>query len=189
MRGFVAPRPWRLSADASGSKRRAWGATERGGLPRGRARSAPAPRGAGAPRFRRRGRSSRSEGRVRADPSCVAFSRVCGRVNCPALRLIENFLWVLVRGSRGPRAVLNLHLCVRRSGVLGCRNENFGRRHETGPREKCFVSRACQFFPCCLWKWNSNGSLETTRACEWGPSSGVEVSSVCTPVRCPRVSK
>ena len=60
MRGFVTPRPWRLLADASGSKRRAWSATERGGLPGGRARSAPAPRGAGAPRFRRWGRSSRS---------------------------------------------------------------------------------------------------------------------------------
>ena len=34
-------------------------------------------------------------------------------------------LCVFVRGSRGPRAVLKFHLCVRRSGVLGCRNENF----------------------------------------------------------------
>ena len=29
MRGFVTPRPWRLLADASGSKRRAWSATLR----------------------------------------------------------------------------------------------------------------------------------------------------------------
>ena len=32
------------------------------------------------------------------------------------------------RGShdvKGPRAVLKFHRCVRRSGVLGCRNENF----------------------------------------------------------------
>ena len=36
----------------------------------------------------------------------------------------------VVRGSRGPRAVLKFHLCVRRvrcprQGVIGCRNENF----------------------------------------------------------------
>ena len=47
----------------------------------------------------------------------------CGRTGLPfkcgkrpARRLIE---MAEVRGSRGPRAELNLHLCVRRSGVLG----------------------------------------------------------------------
>ena len=60
MRGFVAGGVWRPLAVASGSERRAWSATEWGGLPGGRARYAPAPRGAGAPRLRRGGRSSRS---------------------------------------------------------------------------------------------------------------------------------
>ena len=38
---FRRARPWRLLADASGSKRRAWGATEWGGLPGGRGPAVP----------------------------------------------------------------------------------------------------------------------------------------------------
>ena len=50
-------------------------------------------------------------------------ARVNGNVTYkPVLRVTST---AVVRGSRGPRAVLKLHLCVRRSGVLGCRNENF----------------------------------------------------------------
>ena len=40
---------WRPLAVASGPERRAWSATERGGLPGGRARSALAPRGSRGP--------------------------------------------------------------------------------------------------------------------------------------------
>ena len=39
-------------------------------------------------------------------------------VNEPGIRWVQGL-------SRGPRGVLKFHLCVRRSGVLGCRNENF----------------------------------------------------------------
>ena len=43
----------------------------------------------------------------------------------------------VVRGSRGPRAVLNLHLCVRRSGVLGVEMKTLPVNVKTRKKRQC----------------------------------------------------
>ena len=73
-------------------------------------------------------------GEMRLIRQMVAMPRPIPRPTSHNKSHVRNSCWLCERTgnpgwvqglSRGPRAVLKFHLCVRRSGVLGCRNENF----------------------------------------------------------------